>query len=265
MESNITAKNAFFIKEPTQYMMKKTFITLILMIWTLASFAQTANPQITFANKKTQEVDTLTAGSAVSAEAPLEITCNANVDCPSNYTYKLEWRIFKENDGEDKPALTRFDDVITYNLVNDGTFCIQLYLSFYDVYGNEQQAEIEPMKITISASSLTCPDFISPNGDEQNDYLTVTCKSLVKVKGAIFNRWAQRIKVLDLDSFNEPDPSHEGRYRIWDGKSNGKYVADGVYFINLDCYGADGIHYKIKKAINVLKGYRENENSVTEN
>ncbi|MDE5551322.1 MAG: hypothetical protein K2I99_08265, partial [Bacteroidaceae bacterium] len=44
---------------------------------------------------------------------------------------------------------------------------------------------------------------------------------------------------------------------LWDGKSDGKTVKDGVYFINLHATGSDGIEYKVKKAVNILTGYRE--------
>ena len=44
---------------------------------------------------------------------------------------------------------------------------------------------------------------------------------------------------------------------LWDGKHNGKYVKDGVYFLNLYGLGSDGIEYKFKKAVNVLKGFSE--------
>ena len=45
----------------------------------------------------------------------------------------------------------------------------------------------------------------------------------------------------------------------WDGRHGGKYVKDGVYFLNINAVGSDGIKYKIKKAINVLKGFNETE------
>ena len=44
---------------------------------------------------------------------------------------------------------------------------------------------------------------------------------------------------------------------------NGKPVKDGAYLIYLDAIGSDGLHYKIKKTINVLKGFRENSDSET--
>lgn len=244
--------------------MKKTIITLISALVSIVGLAQTVNPTVTYVEKKSQKEVTIAAGSEVSEEAPLDITCKANVDCPNNKTYRLEWKIYK-NEDEDNPEVTRTDDDIKYKLETDGTFNIKLYISFYDASGNEEPVDtIKSIKITIAGSQLKCPDGFSPNGDDINDWFTITCKSLVKVKGAIFNRWGQRIKVIDLNSFNEPDPSQENRYKIWDGTVNGKYVSDGVYFVNLDCYGADGIHYKIKKAINVLKGYRQNEDTPTE-
>jgi hypothetical protein len=38
-------------------------------------------------------------------------------------------------------------------------------------------------------------------------------------------------------------------------------VSDGVYLLYLDAQGSDGIKYKIKKAISVLKQFRENKDT----
>ena len=45
----------------------------------------------------------------------------------------------------------------------------------------------------------------------------------------------------------------------WDGRQGGDFVKDGVYFININAVGSDGVKYEIKKAINVLKGFKETD------
>lgn len=48
--------------------------------------------------------------------------------------------------------------------------------------------------------------------------------------------------------FRWTDPSQG-----WDGKKGGKYVAPGVYFYVIEAEGSDGIKYKKKGAVNILR------------
>lgn len=229
-------------------MTKRSLLSVLMLGFALIGMAQSIDPKVIYFNKTTNENDTISAGTEASAEAPLDITCLANVYCPSNYTYKLEWRIFSDKVGEDSPIVTRFVDDITYTLTEQDSYGIKLYATFWDASGTETEFESEKIKITIASSKLSCPDGFSPNGDGINDVYKITCQSIVKVTGVIFNRWGQKLHTFTVDNLSKG----------WDGMVGGKPVNDGVYFINIDAYGADGIHYKIKKAINVLKGYREN-------
>jgi len=241
-------------------MFKKTLLSIFMFCLAIMAMAQTSDPVVIYYNKGDLKNDTLRAGGSSSMEAPLDITCQSHISYPSNYSCNREWKIYKTTDGEDNPIIERFDDDITYTLTTDGTFNIKLYVTFYDAFGNEFEDNKE-FSITIAGSKLTVPDGFSPNDDNINDCLRITSVSLVRIKGAIFNRWGQKIVNLNLESLvpaKDGDEIIKYKYDIWDGRVNGKYVSDGVYFINFDAEGSDGIHYKVKKAINVLKGYREN-------
>lgn len=228
--------------------MKKTILTLVLMTAVMVGYAQDAAPTVTFFSKEDNEEVTLAAGEEKVAEAPLDIACSANVECPDGYSYKVEWRVFKENEGEDKPLVTRFDDDMKYTISGDGAYGIKLYVTFTDADGKLTDYESEKIKVVIATSKLSCPDGFSPNGDGINDTYKITCQSIVKVSGVITNRWGQRLHTFTVENLADG----------WDGLVGGRPVKDGVYFITLNAYGSDGIHYKIKKAINVLKGFREN-------
>lgn len=228
--------------------MNRIILSTLMLLASLSGMAQDASPEVTFFDKEENSEVTLTPGESKSEEAPLEFTCKANVDCPSGSKYKLEWRLYSEQEGEEKPILTRFEDDMKYTLSKDGTFGIKLYITFTDAKGEETEYESEAIKITIAGSKLSCPDGFSPNGDGINDVLTITAQSIVKVSGGIFNRWGQELHSFTIENLSKG----------WDGIYAGSPVKDGVYFININAYGADGLHYKIKKAINVLKGYREN-------
>lgn len=232
-------------------MMKKFVTTIMMLISTLVVMAQKAEPTVSFLGSRDDDglrpEMVLKQGESGNTEAPSELTCEANVECPEDYTYKVEWRFSVEDGGGTKPILTRFDDNITYTLNNDGTTIIQLFVTFTSKDGKVEDQELEPIKVTVAASKLNCMDGLSPNGDGKNDKLVINCQSIVKCSGCIFNRWGQKLHTFTVDNLADG----------WDGYVNGRVVKDGVYFVNINAVGSDGIHYKIKKAINVLKGYRE--------
>lgn len=106
-----------------------------------------------------------------------------------------------------------------------------------------------PVTVTISESQLQMPNAFSPNGDGINDIYKAKSgyQSLVEFHGYIFNRWGQKL-------FEWRDPA-DG----WDGTYKGKPVKDGVYFCLVKAKGADGKEYNIKRDVNLLRGYIENQ------
>ena len=129
-----------------------------------------------------------------------------------------------------------------------------LYTFTHD--GDTIEYASDAMNVVISESKLTCPDGFSPNGDGINDYYRITAQSIVKLRATFFNRWGQAVHSVSLDDAEHAD-GEPNKLILWDGRNNGKYVKDGVYFLNLYGLGSDGIEYKFKKAVNVLKGFNE--------
>ncbi|MCF0209150.1 MAG: gliding motility-associated C-terminal domain-containing protein, partial [Bacteroidaceae bacterium] len=72
-------------------------------------------------------------------------------------------------------------------------------------------------------------------------------KSIVEFSAAILNRWGQVV-------FRFKDINDE-----WDGTYKGKPVKDGVYFLDVNAKGADGRVFRIRKDVNILRGYIESE------
>jgi len=187
-------------------MRKITLAAIIAMATTIQTIhAQDAAPTVTFYNTEDQETIEMTPGDAQSAAAPLDITCNANVDdADGNYTYICEWRIYKAENGENSPLLTRYDQDITYTMTESGSYGIKLYITFTPTAsGNTIEWESEEFNITISESHLTCPDGFSPNGDGINDTYNISCESIVKVNGIIFNRWGKKLHTFTVDNITE--------------------------------------------------------------
>ena len=209
------------------------------LVWMLACTvgAQNAEPKITFISSEdgTTEVE-MDPGESQTMNAPLEIKMTAGVSTESGWTYKCEWKVYNAKDGESKPILDRFDENTTYTLTASGSYGVKLYVTFTNQDGDTDEYESEAFTINITESKLSCPDGFSPNDDGINDVFKVTYQSIVKMKGIFFNRWGQKVYEFDLSNVDQG----------WDGRQNGKYVKDGVYFLNLQAVGSDGIKYDIK-------------------
>ncbi len=224
---------------------------LLLALWLLPNdiFSQTIKPTIAFYSVEDETNVEMSEGESQTAQAPLTLLCNANISEADLFNYTCEWRFFDSREGEDKPLLTRFEEDTEYELEKSGSYGIKLYVTFTDEKGESIEMESELFTIIISESELSCPDGFSPNGDGINDIYRIEYKSIIKLEAAIFNRWGQKIHTMNLENVDNG----------WDGRRGGDYVKDGVYFINLKAVGSDGVEYKIKKAINVLKGFKETE------
>jgi gliding motility-associated-like protein len=133
-------------------------------------------------------------------------------------------------------------------LNKSGSYGIKLYVTFVNESDTIEYVS-EQITITISESSFSCPNAFSPNGDGINDVFKFNYKSIVKFEAVIFNRWGQKIHTMNLKNIDEG----------WDGRHGNDYVKDGVYFININAVGSDGMKYEIKKAINILKGFKETD------
>lgn len=232
--------------------MKRLFIYLTALLWALSAHAQypTVSPQGLFTTVDGEQTDDASGG----LDAPLSAAFTANPADLGDYTARYEWKIFLPGQ-EQSPLVHRFEEDIDYVFNQSGTFYVQLYVTFTngdDVITYPEEGEATPIVVSISESKLEMPNAFSPNGDGYNDVYKAKegYQSIVKFKATIFNRWGQEI-------FSWTNPA-EG----WDGKWHGKTVKDGVYYVRVDAVGADGRKYKIRRDVNVLTGYN-NQNGST--
>ena len=236
-------------------------VTAILATMVNATaFSQTASPKIKYVDTTSESGDSITVspGDSQTAQAPLELFCEANADVPEGWTAIYEWRFFDTQKGEDSPFLTRFEENTSYTLTASGSYSIKLFATFTKNDGTIEEVTPDPMTIVISESELKCPNAFSPNDDGKNDVLRISCKSIVKLSASIFNRWGKKMASKELSNLTDGYMENGTFYiNIWDGRYGGKYVNDGVYFLNLYAKGSDGVEYKEKKAINVIKGFNE--------
>ena len=242
---------------------KHCLMGLFLVCASISMNAQeTANPIAHFYSiSETSDVE-LTAGESQTAQAPLSVTFNANVETPRDYNYICEWRIWPSDKTEKEPLVTRFEENTSYTFTSSGGYKCKLYVTF--TKDNDTiDISFDPITIVISESKLTCPDGFSPNGDGINDFFRATAQSIVKLDAKFFNRRGQLVHSVTINDVEhaEDDPN---KIILWDGKQNGNVVKNGVYFLNLQAEGSDGVVYKIKKAVNIMTGYNRNTESARE-
>ena len=243
------------------------------LLFTVSSMGQTfipnANPAVVYFSKEKNETDTIRGGDSFSEEAPITISCLANMVNAEEYTCYYDWQLRKIESGRANLLIRRNEQDTEFTLTESGTYNVKFSVSCY--YNGDKMYDIDDLDsitFTIPESSLTCPDGISPNNDDRNDELILTYKSIVKLEAMIFNRWGKKVAQCNYEEAVAHEKSSIGRLCIWDGYIGGKVAKDGVYFLNLVAEGSDGVVYKIKKAINVLKGYKESnetDGNTTEN
>ncbi|GHT05511.1 hypothetical protein AGMMS49525_12910 [Bacteroidia bacterium] len=171
--------------------------------------------------------------------APVELRFEAVANEPAAAMFI--WEIIKiDRESKDSTTIVRYTDkTMTYTFRESGFFRVRLeVIGIHSTCFNREHF----FDINIGESLLFLPNAFSPGASiGTNDEYRVTYKSLIRFKASIFNRWGNL-----LYTWTDPDKG-------WDGKSKGKYVPTGVYFIVVDAEGADGKHYKVSKDVNVLR------------
>lgn len=234
-------------------MKRNLLLWLPLLLWTacLHGMAQeaypTALPTMTVIAADGSEEET----TAYEGSAPLRAIFRANPEDLGSYTPHYEWRFVRE--GEEEPFLTRFEETTEYSFTTSGTTTVELHISFVQGSDTIEYASDEPFVVIISESQLEMPNAFTPNGDGINDVYRAKegYESIVEFHAAVFNRWGRKLYEWD-------DPSGG-----WDGTAGGSKAPDGAYYLVVNARGADGRQYKLKKTINLLRGFTDNGTGTT--
>jgi gliding motility-associated-like protein len=136
-------------------------------------------------------------------------------------------------------------DEVDYTFNDWGTYYMR-----YMVANAEGSCEAygDVYTITVSESELVCPNIFSPGSTEGvNDVWKVSYKSLVEFHCWIYNRWGNLVC-----EFTDPGSGWDGRYR-------GKLVDTGVYYYVVTATGSDGVKYKKRGDISILRYKRGGE------
>lgn len=237
----------------------KRILFFFLAFLPLLAWAQipTVDPVGTYytVNEKGEEETGDVNGQTLNNPFRVEFTANPTIPDGFKSDVWYEWTMWK-TDNPGTILVRRNDETFDYSFTESGSYTIQLKAIFYGEEGVEDYEfpqEGEDAKFitcVLSESFLEFPNGFSPNGDEWNNELKPKdgFKGIVKFHAVIFNRWGKKLY------------SWDDVHGYWDGKVNGKVVPDGVYFLHVSAKGSDGIDYNIKKAINVITGYNNDEN-----
>ena len=143
-----------------------------------------------------------------------------------------------------------FNDNATSNLVSPehlfevpGTYTVVLTVTANGcTVSTSQVIVVTAVPVPIGESSIEVPNVITPNGDRQNDILTVTTANLATFNMQIFNRWGQ--KMSELTRANQS----------WDARTlSGEMVSDGTYFYVVVAEGLDGKKYDLSGHLTVMR------------
>ena len=232
-----TAWDKFLLRVKTAFA-----VLAVYCLSTLSSSAQKVNPQAYYTDEDGNDVETTNVDNG---QAPLDVTFRANPEDMDGHSPSYEWHFIKVTEGSTREELfVRYEEDTQYTFTEAGTFHVVLK-TFLD---DETSAHDSiPLVVVVPASKLEFPNAFSPNGDGRNDIYKAKDggKSIVSFHATIINRWGQ--KLYEWDTL-------EGG---WNGTFRGSPVRDGTYYVIVNARGADGIEYKIRKDVNLLRGLRE--------
>lgn len=89
---------------------------------------------------------------------------------------------------------------------------------------------------------LEIPNIITPNNDGLNDLFTpIISKGIVQMHTTLFSRWGNEVYSTDKLEIE------------WNGKTDGAFVVDGVYFWVIDFTDKRGKHDFKKGTLTIIK------------
>lgn len=184
----------------------------------------------------------LTSGLGGSAPVVIQFT-----GYPTDAVVYRVWEMATDPDFENI-IQSDYVDEIEHHFDEWGTYYVR-----YMVANAEGTCEAygETYTVSVSESDLKCPNVFSPGSTEGvNDIWKVSYKSLVEFHCWIYNRWGTL-----MYEFTDPGSG-------WDGKYHGRLVDTGVYYYVVTALGSDGVKYKKRGDITILR-YKKGGNGTT--
>ena len=166
------------------------------------------------------------AADPTSGVMPLVVTFTNNSTNASTYLW---------NFGNGDIANTQTVTSQTYDM--PGTYMVYLTVT------NGVCMDIDSVTINVyeEGPTLYVPNAFTPNGDSINDFFWIGATNIKDFHIIIFDRWG-------LKMFESSDIKIS-----WDGKVNGKEVADGTYFHLINARGNDNVEIKKQGTVTLFK------------
>lgn len=173
-----------------------------------------------------------------SGALTLNFFCNSN-EMANHY----EWAIVRgveANQSDFRNAFVLFEkDINAYVLSDPDIYCIELTVS------NIKNDSICKHKsyncLKIAESMLQIPNAFTPNDDGINDEFKVAYRSIETFYISIYDSWGRRVY--------ESEDITQG----WDGKINDRLGSIGTYYYVVKAKGIDGVEYKEKGSVNLIR------------
>ena len=157
---------------------------------------------------------------------------------PTDAVVYRVWEMATDQDFENV-ILQYNQDEVDYTFNDYGTYFMRYMVA--NASGSCESYS-DTYTITVSESYLECPNAFSPGSTPGvNDVWKVSYKSLVEFHCWIFNRWGNLV-------YEYTDPGGG-----WDGYYHGKLVDTGVYYYVITAVGSDGVKYKRRGDITILR------------
>jgi gliding motility-associated-like protein len=168
---------------------------------------------------------------AIGGSAPLVVELTSNANPAATF---FEWYIHIANDSTNSRYYPDRDFVYTFQSA-------EKYTAKLHVSNGTCRAQ-DSLLIEVLESELEVPNVFTPNGDGINDEFRVAYKSIVKFHAIVFNRWGRKV-------YEWSDPA-----RGWNGRIAGRLATPGAYYYIIEATGADGVKYKRRGDINLIRG-----------
>ena len=228
---------------------KILLFTMVLLGYAMSGSAQNVTAKAYYTDKEGKDQES----TSVEEQAPLTVTFRANPTGMGENNVSYEWHFQLTKATEQHAAgelFVRYEEDTQYTFNESGTYNIELRTYVSNTTGGDW-LDPQTITVTIAESKLEFPNAFSPNGDGINDVYRAKkdYKSIVSFRAIILNRWGQKLYEWD-------DPAGG-----WDGTYKGNDVKQGVYFVFVQAKGADGKDYKIRKDVNLLRGYTDEKNT----
>ena len=184
--------------------------------------------------------EALNKASDFRSSGPIVLNLESNASPMANH---FEWAIAHGTDaarGDFGAAnIVPYDKVNAFKRDEPGLYCIELTVSNIR---NDSVCEHKSYGcFNIAQSRLSIPNTFTPNGDGINDEFRVAYRSIEKFYCCIYDQWGRRVY--------ESSDITQG----WDGKIRSKLGTIGTYFYVIEATGTDGIEYKKKGTVNLIR------------